>query len=340
MESGRLPEGSHLGGKRRQGLVSAWEKYEGKNKGSQERNGSCWGRCWHPAGAQGGLQRTRRRRGLRDAQPRGGRGGLGRGVGGPAGGAAAAHQGRRPQERPRAAHAGPAAAAAPAPPRAPVTFPLPRLPPARPRLGPEDAAGFARCGPRACASRPAPAAGSRAEEPTPQPPRGPRGVEGSPAPPLVPACLRMTRAEHRRSFPCLRLPGPPLASGDPDRNRFLLRSLSAVLLEARCGHISSPRELVFLSDSRLAQAYTLHSYGWGTGICVFNMQGISGMLCILICELLFQVLKEMFIDHPPHPRSLPKAPTDGTPPPFPFSKARQSRVSLDFFFFFCKTFFY
>lgn len=80
-ESGRLPEGSHLGGKRRQGL-GEWEKYEGKNKGSQERNGNCWGRCWHPAGAQGGLRRTRRRRGFRDAQPRGGRGGLGRGVGG------------------------------------------------------------------------------------------------------------------------------------------------------------------------------------------------------------------------------------------------------------------
>lgn len=62
-----------------------------------------------------------------------------------------------------------------------------------------------------------------------------------------------------------------------------------MLLEARCGHISSPRELV-LSDSPLAQAYTLHSYGWGTGICVFNMQGISDMLCILVCELLFQVL--------------------------------------------------
>lgn len=76
-ESGRLPEGTHLGGKRRQGL-GEWEKYEGKNKGSQERNGSCWGRCWHPAGAQGGLRRTRRRRGLRDAQLRGGRAGRAR----------------------------------------------------------------------------------------------------------------------------------------------------------------------------------------------------------------------------------------------------------------------
>lgn len=139
--------------------------------------------------------------------------------------------------------------AGPAPPSAPVTFPLPRLPPAQPRLGPEDAAGLARCGPRACAGRPAPAAGSRAKERAQQPPRSPQGVAGSPAPSLVPACLRRTCAEHRRSFPCLRLPATPsrLVGRDlpGDQDRFLLPSLKTVLLEVRCGYISSLMEFWF-----------------------------------------------------------------------------------------------
>lgn len=106
-----------------------------------------------------------------------------------------------------------------------------------------------------------------------------------------------------------------------------------MLLEARCGHISSPRELV-LSDSPLAQAYTLHSYGWGTGICVFNMQGISDMLCILVCELLFQVLKEMFIDHPPTPDPFPRLPRMALPLPFPSVKPDKAGSLWIFFFFF------
>lgn len=125
-----LPEGSHLGGKRRR--LRGVGEIIGQENGIKERKESLWVR----SGTKGGLPRTRRRE---DVDGRGegqvGRG-LGRGVGHREEGlgraqAEGAHPGHWSQERSHALHAGSRHHAAPAPPRARVTLPL-LPPPGRP----------------------------------------------------------------------------------------------------------------------------------------------------------------------------------------------------------------
>lgn len=191
--SGKTSRGKSSGREETTGLRRLGER-RGKNKGSQEREGCC---CEVPApsGRSGRAAKHRATQGF--GGDHGGRGGgpAARGCGSSPRPPASGAPPRRPCRPRRHRHA------APAPPRSRVTFPLPRLPAARPRLGPEDATGFARVragGPNTSSSRrkSSPAAAS-----------GPEGVEGSLAPPLVPACLRKTH----RSIAAPFLPGLPLA---------------------------------------------------------------------------------------------------------------------------------
>lgn len=179
--------------------------------------------------------------------------------------------GRRPHQRPHAAHGAHSGRchhrARPAPPRAPVTFPAsPPSGPASPASA-EDAAGLAQCRPRACAGRPAPSCRKSGRGGPSNPLQAPRVWRALRRPPLVP-CLRrdLRGASPLVSLP--RLPATPsalcwakgLCKGDRDRSALSLKTVyrSAVWIYHHLWRFW----FFFKIRFRLAQTYTLRSYKW------------------------------------------------------------------------------